>query len=97
MALVDETIHPARRPILQASSPLVSAIVLAAVIIHSGIAPLWNDVPVIGIVGSIAAGLVGFGLLVKTIRTGGLFAVMDAPALRNARQMPCVVRLCGRD
>lgn len=78
LTLDESTIQPVRRTVLQAASALVSAIVLAAlivgsaVIVHSRVPPLWNEVPVIGIVGFVAAGLVGFGLLVKIIRTGGL-------------------------
>jgi ubiquinone biosynthesis protein len=34
--------------------------------------PLWNGIPLIGIVGFIAAGLVGFWLVIKIIRSGGL-------------------------
>lgn len=70
--------RPVRTSVLQASSALVSAIVLAAlivgssIVIHSGVPPLWHDVPVIGVGGFIAAGVVGLGLLVKIIRIGGM-------------------------
>ncbi len=72
--LEDKSIQPIRRTILQATSALVFAIVLAALIVgsalivHSRVPPLWNEIPVIGIVGFLAAGLVGFWLLVKIIR-----------------------------
>jgi ubiquinone biosynthesis protein len=74
-SLDDGTTRPLRRALLQASSALVSAIVLAAliigsaVIVHSGVPPLWHGVPIIGIVGFVAAGLLGFGLLIRMIRT----------------------------
>ena len=72
------SIRPVRTSFLQASSALVSAIVLgslivgSSIVIHSGAPPLWHDVPVIGVAGFIAAGVVGLGLLVKVIRTGGM-------------------------
>jgi ubiquinone biosynthesis protein len=78
LSLDEATIRPVRRTVLQATSALVMAIVLAALIVgsalivQSGVPPLWNEVPVIGIVGFVAAALVGFGLLIKIIRTGGL-------------------------
>jgi ubiquinone biosynthesis protein len=74
LTLEDESIQPIRRTILQATSALVFALVLAAlivgsaVIVHSRVPPLWHEIPVIGIFGFVAAGLVGFWLLVKIIR-----------------------------
>jgi ubiquinone biosynthesis protein len=50
------------------------SIVLAALIIGSSlivlakVPPLWNNIPLIGIAGYIAAGLMGFGLLIDIIR-----------------------------
>jgi ubiquinone biosynthesis protein len=44
----------------------------SAVIVHSRVPPLWHEIPVIGIVGFVAAGLLGFWLLIKIIRTGGI-------------------------
>jgi ubiquinone biosynthesis protein len=67
-----------RKTAMDASSALVFAVVLgsliigSAVIVHSGVPPLWNGIPLIGIVGFIAAGLVGFWLVIKIIRSGGL-------------------------
>ncbi|NBF40761.1 MAG: AarF/ABC1/UbiB kinase family protein, partial [Spirochaetes bacterium] len=67
-----------RKTIMDASSALVFSVVLgsliigSAVIVHSGVPPVWHGVPVIGIVGFVAAGLVGFWLVVKIIRSGGL-------------------------
>lgn len=66
------------RTLLRAVSSLVFALMLGTLIIgsaliaHSGAPPLWHDIPVIGIVGFLAAGVIGFGLLVKIVRTGGL-------------------------
>lgn len=67
-----------RKTIMDASSALVFSVVLgsliigSAVIVHSGVPPVWHGVPVIGIIGFVAAGLVGFWLVVKIIRSGGL-------------------------
>ncbi len=64
--------------VFQATSALAFAIVLgsliigSALIVHSKVPPLWHQIPVIGILGFITAGLVGFWLLVKTIRNGVL-------------------------
>ncbi len=77
VSLDEKSIYSARKTILQASSALVFAIVLSsliigsAVIVHSQVPPLWHQIPIIGIVGFIVAGLIGFGLLIKIIRTGG--------------------------
>ncbi len=74
LSLEDESIQPIRRTILQATSALVFAVVLAALIVgsalivHSRVPPLWNEIPVIGILGFVVAGLVGFWLLVRIIR-----------------------------
>jgi ubiquinone biosynthesis protein len=64
--------------VLKASSALVFALVLgsliigSAVMVHSKVPPLWHEIPVIGILGFLAAGLIGFWLLIKIIRNGGL-------------------------
>jgi len=56
------------------SSRLSFAIVLASLIIGSSLIalsdlpPKWHDIPIIGIGGFIAAGIVGFGLLVSILR-----------------------------
>ena len=74
LRLEDESIQPMRQTILQATSALVFAVVLAALIIgsalivHSRVPPLWNEIPVIGVFGFVVAGVVGFWLLVKIIR-----------------------------
>ena len=73
-SLEDESIQPIRRTVLQATSALVFAVVLAALIVgsalivHSRVPPLWNEIPIIGIFGFVVAGLVGFWLLVRIIR-----------------------------
>lgn len=58
------------------SNRIAYAIVLAAFIIGSalvvlsGISPKWHEIPVIGLVGFLIAGLMGFWLLVTIIRRG---------------------------
>jgi ubiquinone biosynthesis protein len=55
---------------------LAFAIVLAALIIGSslivlsGVPPKWRDIPVIGVVGFIVAGLMGFWLLISILSGG---------------------------
>jgi ubiquinone biosynthesis protein len=55
---------------------LAFAIVLAALIIGSslivlsGVPPKWSDIPVIGVVGFVVAGLMGFWLLISILRGG---------------------------
>lgn len=72
------SIRPLRRTVLQASSALSFAVVLAALIVGSAlivqsrVPPLWNEIPVIGIFGFVAAGIIGFWLLVKTVGNGFL-------------------------
>jgi len=76
--LDEESDKRVRKTIMDASSALVFSVVLgsliigSAVIVHSGVPPVWHGVPVIGIIGFVAAGLVGFWLVVKIIRSGGL-------------------------
>lgn len=76
--LDEESDRRVRKTIMDASSALVFSVVLgsliigSAVIVHSGVPPVWHGVPVIGIIGFVAAGLVGFWLVVKIIRSGGL-------------------------
>ena len=78
VSIDDGSIRPMRTSVLQGSSALVSAIVLSSlilgssIVVHSGVPPLWSDIPVIGVGGFIAAGVVGLGLLVKVIRTRGM-------------------------
>lgn len=60
----------------QISNRIAFAIVLASIVIGSSlivlskIPPLWNDIPVIGVVGFLAAGILGFWLLVSILRHG---------------------------
>jgi ubiquinone biosynthesis protein len=60
----------------QISNRLVFAIILAALIVSSslivlsGIPPLWNGIPMIGIVGFLVSGIMGFGLLISILRHG---------------------------
>jgi ubiquinone biosynthesis protein len=77
VSLDENSIRSVRRTVLQATSAMVFAIVLgsltlgSAVIVHSKVPPLWHEVSVIGIIGFVAAGVVGLGLVVKILRTGG--------------------------
>ena len=58
------------------SDRIVSAIVLASLIIGSsivtlsGIPPKWRDIPLIGVIGFVVAGVMGFWLLASTLRRG---------------------------
>lgn len=76
--LDEPSLTPIRRTVLQATSALVFAIVLgsliigSALIVHARVPPLWHQIPVIGILGFVAAALVGFWLIVKIIRNGAL-------------------------
>ena len=60
----------------QISNRISFAIVLAALIIGSslivlsGIPPIWNGIPIIGILGFLAAGIMGFWLLISILRHG---------------------------
>jgi len=70
--------HKGLEPMLktqdQISNRIAFAIVLAslvigsALIVLSDIPPKWHDIPIIGIVGFIAAGVMGFWLLVSILR-----------------------------
>jgi len=72
--------HKGLEPMLikhdQISNRIAFAIVLAALIIGSSlivlskIPPLWNEVPIIGIVGFVGAGIMGFGLLISILKHG---------------------------
>ena len=72
--------HKGLEPMLikhdQISNRISFAIVLAALIIGSSlivlskIPPLWNEVPIIGIVGFVGAGIMGFGLLISILKHG---------------------------
>jgi ubiquinone biosynthesis protein len=49
---------------------LASLIVGSSVVIHSGIPPRLMDIPIIGIIGFLAAGFMGFWLLISILRHG---------------------------
>jgi ubiquinone biosynthesis protein len=73
-----EFAHSGLEPVLnthnRTTNRLVFAIVLAALIIGSslvvlaGIPPKWHDIPLVGIVGFILAGIIGFSLLISMVR-----------------------------
>ncbi len=75
-----EFVHKGLEPMLtkhdQISNRIAFAIVLAALIIGSSlivlskIPPLWQGIPIIGIVGYIAAGIMGFWLLISILKHG---------------------------
>jgi len=58
------------------SNRLAFAIVLASLVIGSSlimdahIPPLWNEVPLLGVVGFVGAGVLGFWLLISIMRHG---------------------------
>ncbi len=60
----------------RSSNRVAFAIVLAALVIGSslivlsGIPPKWNDIPIIGVVGFLVAGIMGFWLLITILRHG---------------------------
>lgn len=60
----------------QISNRIAFAIVLASIIVGSSlivlseIPPMWNDIPVIGLIGFLAAGILGFWLLISILRHG---------------------------
>ena len=60
----------------QVSNRIAFAIVLASLVIGSslivlsGIPPKWNDIPIIGLIGFLLAGMMGFWLLVSILRHG---------------------------
>ena len=78
LSLEGEGMDQVRDSMSKASSSLAFAVVLAAlivgsaIIVHSRLPPLWHEVPVIGIIGFVISGVIGFGLLIKIIRNKGL-------------------------
>jgi len=74
--------HKGLNPMLKThekiSNRITFAIILASItigssiIVHSKIPPLWQDIPVIGIVGFLAATILGFWLLISIFRQGKL-------------------------
>ena len=49
---------------------LASLIIGSSLIVLSGIPPKWNGIPIIGIVGFVGAGMMGFWLLISILRHG---------------------------
>ena len=45
-------------------------IIGSSVIVHSNLPPRWNGIPIIGLLGFLFAGVMGFWLLVAIIRHG---------------------------
>ncbi len=60
----------------QTGNRVAYAIVLAALIVGSslvvlsGVPPTWNNIPLIGLIGFLVAGVMGFGLLITIIKHG---------------------------
>ncbi len=69
-------LDPMLRTHEQISNRITFAIVLASItigsslIVHSKIPPLWHDIPIIGLIGFLAATVLGFGLLISIFRHG---------------------------
>jgi ubiquinone biosynthesis protein len=54
-----------------AFSLVLSALIIAsAVIVHARVPPLWHDMSVLGVLGYLLAGLMGFWLLLAMLRHG---------------------------
>ena len=49
---------------------LASLVIGSALIVLSGVPPKWHEIPVIGIIGFLGAGLIGFWLLFSILRHG---------------------------
>lgn len=66
-------LDPLRRTLDAVSYRLIFGLVLAALlvssslIIHSDLPPRWNEIPVVGLVGFAAAGIIGIGLLIGLV------------------------------
>lgn len=69
-------LEPSLRKSDQISNRIAFAIVLASLVIGSslivlsGIPPKWNEIPIIGIIGFLGAGIMGFWLLISILRHG---------------------------
>jgi len=69
-------LDPMLKTLDQTNNRMVFAIVLAslvigsALIVLSGVPPKWHEIPVIGIIGFLGAGIIGFGLLFSILRHG---------------------------
>lgn len=51
---------------------VAALIVGSSVIVQSGIPPKWNEIPLIGLIGFLLAGVLGFSLLISILRHGRL-------------------------
>jgi ubiquinone biosynthesis protein len=49
---------------------LASLIIGSSLIVLSGVPPKWNEIPLIGLVGFVVAGVMGFWLLISILRRG---------------------------
>lgn len=47
-------------------------LIASSLVIHAKVPPLWGDVSVLGVLGYVLAGLMGFWLLVAILRHGKL-------------------------
>ena len=76
MDIEHKGLDPMLRTHEQISNRITFAVILASVtigsslIVHSKIPPLWNNIPVIGLVGFLAATIMGFWLLISIFRHG---------------------------
>jgi len=76
MDIEHKGLDPMLRSHERISNRITFAIVLASItigsslIVHSKIPPLWHDIPVIGLIGFIAATVLGFWLLISIFRNG---------------------------
>ncbi|EFK07832.1 ABC1 family protein, partial [delta proteobacterium NaphS2] len=67
-------LEPLQETYSRSTNRMVFAIVLAALIIGSslvvlaGIPPKWHDIPLVGIVGFVLAGVIGFSLIISMLR-----------------------------
>lgn len=55
---------------LEARGSFASLIIGSALMVLSGIPPEWHEMPIVGLVGFLLAGVMGFWLLVSIIRGG---------------------------
>lgn len=71
-----EGLEPLDNTIERASNRLAFALVLGAlvigssVVIHAGIPPKWHDIPVLGLIGYVFAGMMGGWLVISILRHG---------------------------
>ena len=71
-----EGLEPLDNTLERVSNRLSFALVLAALIIssslviHARVPPMWHEIPVIGVVGYLFAGIMGFWLLIAILRHG---------------------------